>query len=187
MTSSPATHFQLSLWAGGGIWACHARRLEQDGSQWRYRQPERSSDPTRIEKTLGRRELVITGCIGQPLLLSPSHYQVRILHFYLSPHPPQDERLWCPGLLCPVWQSLPCKYQVMTHSTSKKLTSDLSLVQEGHCSVSTVLLYWPAHNTISVSISISTQPKISIYVAQYQYLYQTKYQFEYPAYNSISG
>merc|ERR1712203_293369 len=36
-----------------------------------------SSDPTRIEKTLGRRELVITGCIGQPLLLSPSHYQCR--------------------------------------------------------------------------------------------------------------
>ena len=79
MTSSPATHFQLSLWAGGGgTWACHTRRLEQDGSWWRYRQAERSSDPTRIEKTLGRRELVITGCIGQPLLLSPSHYQVTI-------------------------------------------------------------------------------------------------------------
>ena len=48
-----------------------------------YRQPERSSDPTRIEKTLGRRELVITGCIGQPLLLSPSHSQVRHLSSFL--------------------------------------------------------------------------------------------------------
>ena len=85
MTSSPATHFQLSLWAGAGIWACHTRRLEQDGSWWRYRQPERSSDPTRIEKTLGRRELVITGCIGQPLLLSPSHYQVISQSNYCPP------------------------------------------------------------------------------------------------------
>ena len=83
MTSSLATHFQLSLWAGAGTWACHTRRLEQDGTWWRYRQSERSSDPTRIEKTLGRRELVITGCIGQPLLLSPSHSQVRHLSSFL--------------------------------------------------------------------------------------------------------
>ena len=83
MTSSPATHFQLSLWAGAGSRACHTRRLEQDGTWWRRSQQERSSDPTRIEKTLGRRELVITGCIGQPLLLSPSHYQVILVSLIL--------------------------------------------------------------------------------------------------------